>query len=724
MHRQKINPSQFTPCQGRGRTAFTLVELIVVITILAILWTIAFISLSWYSEDARDSTRISDLSAIKTSLELFELDAGKYPKPTNGIEITYSWAVVWTQWTIWETVHANLAKLDKIPVDPLTEKEYTYSVISNGNEYELWWMTEGDIVSYRPPLTPPYQGGEQAAVASSPLIRGELRGVSAWTVEAQAYTTWNYNGMMAKSLTWVTCRIFSLPSIITNDTSVTDLQQLVTEQRLVYRSYKNLPSSLKESKFKNDGWFAFVPNQLLSYSDTWSCAKITENTASWTESRVTLLKWLQDSYSGTIVQSDPEIKRVVDVVIDTNSPSNEVLKLVGDLVNNNLGGKLLINSSSVSTNVSCISDSQLALINNVWKNYDIDIYSDIEKNYNINADDFATWYTKTQWCNDVKVVVINNNSALTNDLVSTYNSITNLYSVNFSWDVSANSTLLSNLNNYFYTVNRSCSWWVPNEIWSFTKIKWLLIWGCWVQIPTSISTLTNLEYLDLKQNDLSLITNELWNLTKLKTLNIQNTLLNTFPIWIGNLVWLTDLNISTNNFTSIPSSIWNLTNLVNLEINSCLNLTSIPSEIWNLTKLEFLSISDTWISNLPSTIWNLINLTSLMIDNNNSLVTIPTEIWNLVNMDTLNIRNNPNITSIPTTIWNLTNLVYLYLNDNNLNTLPSELSNLNQLINLWLEWNTSLWNLNNYFDENSSTLTQGWMTIQWNGTNIVVTWTF
>ncbi|MDP3381206.1 MAG: type II secretion system protein [bacterium] len=45
MHKQKINPSQFSPCQGRGRTAFTLVELIVVITILAILGTIAFISL-------------------------------------------------------------------------------------------------------------------------------------------------------------------------------------------------------------------------------------------------------------------------------------------------------------------------------------------------------------------------------------------------------------------------------------------------------------------------------------------------------------------------------------------------------------------------------------------------------------------------------------------------------------------------------------------------------
>jgi len=55
--------------------AFTLVELIVTITILAILGTIAFISFSSYSQSSRDSVRISDLTNIKTSLELFHIDA-------------------------------------------------------------------------------------------------------------------------------------------------------------------------------------------------------------------------------------------------------------------------------------------------------------------------------------------------------------------------------------------------------------------------------------------------------------------------------------------------------------------------------------------------------------------------------------------------------------------------------------------------------------------------
>ena len=49
--------------------AFTLVELIVVITILAILGTIAFLSLQGYSQDAKNSKVISDLRTLSTAIE-------------------------------------------------------------------------------------------------------------------------------------------------------------------------------------------------------------------------------------------------------------------------------------------------------------------------------------------------------------------------------------------------------------------------------------------------------------------------------------------------------------------------------------------------------------------------------------------------------------------------------------------------------------------------------
>ncbi|MDD2871929.1 MAG: prepilin-type N-terminal cleavage/methylation domain-containing protein, partial [Candidatus Gracilibacteria bacterium] len=127
--------NKFTAKSIQYKYAFTLVELIVVITILAILGTIAFMALQGYSTSARDSTRLSDLSSMKTSLELFELDAGKYPQASSGVNITYSGATVWNQGTFGETVFANVDRLDKIPIDPLTDKEYTYSTLLSRNEY-------------------------------------------------------------------------------------------------------------------------------------------------------------------------------------------------------------------------------------------------------------------------------------------------------------------------------------------------------------------------------------------------------------------------------------------------------------------------------------------------------------------------------------------------------------------------------------------------------------
>jgi len=128
--------------------AFTLVELIVVITILAILWTIAFISLQWYASQARDSKRLSDIQNIKTSLELFSLNTWKYPFPDNSNEVTYNLSLLWKQWVVWDNVTTNLSRnLNTKPLDPLTEKEYTYSVTHNQLEYELLSIYESDLVS-------------------------------------------------------------------------------------------------------------------------------------------------------------------------------------------------------------------------------------------------------------------------------------------------------------------------------------------------------------------------------------------------------------------------------------------------------------------------------------------------------------------------------------------------------------------------------------------------
>ena len=136
------------------KQGFTLVELIVVITILAILWTIAFISLQWYSKSARDSARVSDMSRIKTSLELFKIDWAKYPEPTESVSITYNSTEAWTQWTFWQTTFNNVEKLDKIPRDPTTEELYIYSVTNTRKEFLLYWELEADDMAMSPGFPP------------------------------------------------------------------------------------------------------------------------------------------------------------------------------------------------------------------------------------------------------------------------------------------------------------------------------------------------------------------------------------------------------------------------------------------------------------------------------------------------------------------------------------------------------------------------------------------
>lgn len=109
--------------QKTNKKAFTLVELIVVITILAILWTIWFLSVQWYNENARNSVKVTDLANIDTLINvnserwklfnvswLTKITYVAYPKDID----VYIWYLTWT----------TIPWLPNIPLDPFTEKPY------------------------------------------------------------------------------------------------------------------------------------------------------------------------------------------------------------------------------------------------------------------------------------------------------------------------------------------------------------------------------------------------------------------------------------------------------------------------------------------------------------------------------------------------------------------------------------------------------------------------
>ncbi len=293
---------------------FTLVELIVVITILAILWTIAFISLQWYSLDARNSTRIADLNNIKKALTLNKVLSWRFTPPTLWVEITYSWSEVWTQWSFWEDTRIRLWKrwsISKVPVDPLTKNEYTYSVLNTDKEMSLAAVMEWWWYSYKNNL----------------ILDKTYAAWKDWNV----YIIWNYNWKIAKTSSWVTTYILAVPSIISWDITLTDIITLLNQKKLSYNWSWILPSTYKEWTFNNilptwnivNTWSIVVFSWSISNLKTWSIQD-------------DLIDNLIDAYSWTIITNIPDIKEIV------NSTWNDKKLLVQNIIKDTVLPKLEI----------------------------------------------------------------------------------------------------------------------------------------------------------------------------------------------------------------------------------------------------------------------------------------------------------------------------------------------------------------------------------------------
>ena len=291
--------------QKKQTKAFTLVELIVVITILAILWTIAFLSLQWYSKDSRDSVRQSDISNIVTSLSLYEIQRWIYPEPTGWVDITFSWWQIWSQWTIWESVMTNLSQLSNKPLDPLTWNEYTYSRLNTKKEFEVAWAIEWWLSKVNPI--------NQANAA--------------WTKVWTAYVKWNYNWLLAKVSTGSSTYILAIPTIISRDVTLRDIIDIMGSWSLVYNWLSNLPSSYEWSIFNLDWWWInFNPLSIVAY--TWTTQSLAN-----IDNQLDLLTNLKSIYNGPGSASQNEW---IQKILDTTDSSDEAKQLISFIVKNNL----------------------------------------------------------------------------------------------------------------------------------------------------------------------------------------------------------------------------------------------------------------------------------------------------------------------------------------------------------------------------------------------------
>ena len=315
------------------KKAFTLVELIVVITILAILWTIAFISLQGYSRNARDSVRISDISRLETSLEFYSLKTWTYPAPTWWLPVTYTGSEVWLQGTIWESVITNLGKMSKKPVDPLTGTEYTYSRLNTEKEFEIGTILEWDLASWNIP---------------SSMSQTH----AAWE-QFYSYVQWTYNWVVAKVTTGPTTYVLAVPTIIA--TEVWDLLEIIRDQKLAFKGSFNTPSSYKWTNgYTASGSFDYnSTNSWAIVVYEWSIAELKIDT-----NLQSLGNNLISAYSGTDISNQWVYSQIISM---DSGDITQLKSITGNIANNSLGAKVNLNDSTQCINTTTPTNETLFL---------------------------------------------------------------------------------------------------------------------------------------------------------------------------------------------------------------------------------------------------------------------------------------------------------------------------------------------------------------------------
>ena len=101
---------------------FTLIEILIVITIIGLLTSIVLVGLGSFRSRGRDARRIADLRETQNALELYYTKNQTYPQTSD-----------WN--TLEQMITDSQIGISNIPKDPLASKTYFYG--SDGQNYVM-----------------------------------------------------------------------------------------------------------------------------------------------------------------------------------------------------------------------------------------------------------------------------------------------------------------------------------------------------------------------------------------------------------------------------------------------------------------------------------------------------------------------------------------------------------------------------------------------------------
>jgi general secretion pathway protein G len=135
--------SKITHRAGSKQKAFTLLELLVVMAILALLVGLGLRTFGSVSQKSRDNKRKQDLQSITKALELYYNDFKRYPNSTDGrIMGCGNDALESCAWgDVWRNDTNDTLYMSKTPKDP-GGGQYFYLTDSEGSNYSLFTYLE------------------------------------------------------------------------------------------------------------------------------------------------------------------------------------------------------------------------------------------------------------------------------------------------------------------------------------------------------------------------------------------------------------------------------------------------------------------------------------------------------------------------------------------------------------------------------------------------------